>query len=143
MDMVFFPYNSMYAINFKKNNTASVFAMKLNENKINITQHLYWKKDFLETSLFGYSKYIRHDRKVFMDDYIYQKFKREGIRNILLKRLTPEIKSAMDWPQWYAGFAGYTIPANATLELMEYQFTFDNGKAIITDSVSIYKSILP
>ncbi len=143
MDMIFFPYNSMYAIDFTKNNNASTYAMKLNGNKINITHHLYWKKDFLETTLFGYYKYLKHDRKVFMDDYILQKFKSEDVRSILLKRLTPDKTSAMNWPQWYAEFAGYAIPSKATIELMEYRFIFDKEQAFITDSISIYKTILP
>lgn len=143
MDMIFFPYNSMYAIDFTKNNTASTYAMKINGSRINITDHLYWKKDFLETTLYGYCKYIRHGQKVFMDDYINQKFNREEVKNILLKRLTPGNISAMNWTQWYAGFAGYKIPQKATIELMEYQFIFDKGKALITDSISIYTTNLP
>jgi c-di-AMP phosphodiesterase-like protein len=143
MDMIFFPYNSMYAIDFTKNNTASTYAMKLNGNRINITHQLYWKKDFLETTLSGYCKYLKHDRKVFMDDYINQKFKRVEVRNILLNRLTPEILSAMKWPQWYAAFAGYPARSKATVELMEYHFLFDKGQAILTDSISIYKTTLP
>lgn len=143
MDMIFFPYNSMYAIDFKKNNTASTYSMKLNGKRINISHQLYWKKDFLETSLFGYSKYLRHDRKVFMDDYINQKFNREVLRNIMLNKLTPGKISSENWIQWYVGFAGYTIPPKADIELMEYHFILDKGELLITDSVSVYKTILP
>ena len=143
MDMVFFPYNSMYAIDFTKNNTASTYAMKLNGSRINITHHLYWKKDFLETTLLGYCKYIRHGQKIFMDDYIEQKFKNESIRNKLFNCLTPDKVAVMNWPRWYGWFAGYTVPPKATVELMEYQFRFENDRASLTDSISIYKTILP
>ncbi len=143
MDMVFFPYNSMYAIDFKKNNTAATYAIKINGEPVKITHQPYWKKDMLETSLYGYCKYIMHDRTVFLDDYINRKFSNEQARNILLRGLTPGKTGTGNWPYWYGKFAGYVVPVNAAIELWQYNFSYENGQAVLTDSISIYKTILP
>lgn len=141
--MLFFPYNNMYSIDFTKSNKATTYAMKMNGKLIRITHKPYWKKDFLETSLYGYCKYINHDRNVFLDDYLNQKCPNEQLRNILLGRLTAGKTAAMNWPQWYVQFAGYTVPAGATIELWQYNFSYESGVALLTDSSSIYKNILP
>lgn len=143
MDMVFFPYNSMYTIDFTKSNKAVTYTMKINGNIVKITNQPYWKKDFLETSLAGYCNYILHDRTVFLDNYINQKFRNEQARNILLNRLTPGKTAAINWPRWYARFAGYTIPENAAIELWQYDLSYEKGNAVLTDSLSIYKTSLP
>ena len=141
--MVFFPYNSMYTVDFTQNNTATTYSMKLNGENIKITSQPYWKKDLLETSLYGYCKYIMNGRTSFLDGYIKQKFSNEHTRNILLERLTVNRTMAINWPRWYGQFAGYTVPANATIELWQYNFSYENGQAILTDSISIYKTTLP
>lgn len=141
MDMTFFPYNSMYTIDFTKNYTAITYAMKINGEMIKITHRPYWKKDFLETSLSSYSKYISHNRSVFLDDYIHQKFTKEQTRKFLLERLTPDNSASNQWPYWYAHFAGYPIPENALIEIWQYHFRFDNGRTILVDSLSIYNTI--
>ena len=143
MDMVFFPYNSMYSVDFSKTNTATTYAMKINGEPVKITHQPYWKKDFLETALYGYCKYIMHERTVFLDGYISMKFSNEQIRNILLNNLTPGKTTTSSWPRWYGHFAGYAVPANAAVELWQYNFRYENGQAELTDSISIYKTILP
>lgn len=143
MDMAFFPYNNMYAIDFTNTMASSTYAMKLNGELIKITDNRYWKKDLLETSLYAYARYMLHNRKVFMDDYINYRFHNEQVRDILLKGLTPDTEAAVNWPRWYIRFSGYKIPANASLELMQYNFNYDTGRAVLKDSVSIYNTILP
>ncbi len=143
MDMVFFPYNSMYSIDFNKASKTSTYAAKINGRLVRITPNLYWKKDFLETSLNGYCRYIQHDNKTFLEDYIHYKFSDVGMRNFLLNQLTPGKAAASNWPAWYVDFAGYKPPPNATLELMRYEFSFDQQQPKLTDSISLYKTILP
>ena len=143
MDMVFFPYNSMYSVDFSKKNTATTYAMKVNGKLIKITHQPYWKKDLLETSLYGYCKYITHDRTVFLNDYIDRKFSNTQTRNILLKGLTAGKASHISWPHWYARSAGYEFPAGSLIELCQYDFSYVAGEALLTDSISIYKTILP
>jgi hypothetical protein len=143
MDMVLFPFNNMYTVDFTKNKTATTYAMKINGNMVKITHQPYWKKDFLETSLNVYSKYIRYHRKVFLDDYIPYKFHNEQTRKILLHGLTPDKTTAMSWPAWYVHFAGYNLPANSTIELTQYNFLLDKEQAVLKDSISIFKEIFP
>jgi hypothetical protein len=143
MDMVFFPYNSMFTIDFTKTSKSVTYAVKLNGQLVKITHQPYWKKDFLETSLYGYCKYISSGRTVFLDGYIKQKFGDEKIRDLLLKNLTAGKEAAMDWPSWYCKFAGYSVPSKSNIELMQYHFSFENNQATITDSISIYKTFLP
>ena len=100
--MLFFPYNSMYAIDFTKKNTASTYALKINGSPVKITNNLYWKKDLLETSLNAYCRYLQHDHTVFLNDYISYKFKNKRISDLLLSRLIPDKAEALQWPLWYA-----------------------------------------
>jgi len=143
MDMVFFPYNSMYTIDFTRDNTATTYAMKINGSNISITDRLYWKKDFLETSLYGYCKYISRGNTVFLEDYLRQRFSNTVVRSILLNRLTADKTTALDWPHWYGRFAGHDIPPKASIELWQYNFKYEAGKALLKDSISIYKTTLP
>jgi len=143
MDMIFFPYNSMYAIDFTRANTASTYALKINGNPVKITNNLYWKKDLLETSLNAYCRYLKHDNNIFLNYYIVYRFKNKMIRELLLSRLIPGKKEARQWPLWYARTAGYEIPDTTTLEFMQYDFLFCNNKALLKDSTSIYKTIFP
>ncbi len=143
MDMMFYPYNSMFSIDFNKNYTASTYAAKLNEERVKITNQLYWKKDFLEATITNYAKYIQHNRAVFLDDYLNYKITNNSTRSFFSERLIPERNVAMKWPYWYCNFAGYTAPKNSNIELIQYTFLFSEGKAVITDSTSIYKTSLP
>ena len=140
--MLFFPYNGMYSIDFTKSNTATTYAMKVNGALVKISHNLYWKKDFLETSLYGYCRYVKNDRRVFLAGFLDQRYNGK-LHNILMQGLTPDKTQAMKWPQWYMQFAGYEIPAHATIELMQYDFHYETARSVITDSISIYKTILP
>lgn len=143
MDMIFFPYNAMYAVDFQHSNKASTYAMKLNGNLVKITRHLYWKKDFLETSLHAYAQYLQKDRRVFLDDYLTYKFKNDHVRSVLSNGLTPNREDAIQWPSWFIKTAGYDPIHGSILEILRYDFLLDHQKAILYDSARIYKSILP
>ena len=143
MDMIFFPYNSMYTIDFTKTNTTSTYAVKINNNPVKITNHLYWKKDFLETSLNAYCRYIKQDHKVFLDDYIAYKFKNKTVSDFLLNRLVPDKSTTLQWSAWYAHSAGYEVPPGAAIEFMQYDFLLENNNALLKDSLSIHKTIIP
>jgi hypothetical protein len=140
MDAVLFPYNSMFTIDFTKNYTASAYQVKINNVPVSITRNLYWKKDFLEASLRNYAKYKNNNDAVFMDHYLNQSVPGITKREFLLKRLCPDKNAAVQWLQWYVSFAGYTIPANSTIELLKYDFIFRNNEAVIQDSITIYKT---
>ena len=141
--MILFPYNSMYAIDFNKTTHSRTYAMKINNEKVNITNNLYWKKDLLETSLNGYCRYLQNGRNVFLNEYLNYRFSNERLRNSLLNRLIPDKQAAMQWPNWFANEAGYTIPSNATIEFIEYNFMLEKTNAVLKDSISIYKTIQP
>ncbi|MFT3912003.1 MAG: hypothetical protein QM737_21440 [Ferruginibacter sp.] len=140
MDAVFFPYNSMFAIDFTKKYTASAYSVKVNGAIVPITQHLYWKKDFLEETLINYCRYKKNHDVLFMDNYLDQRVLDKEKKEFLSSRLTPD-KSGLDqWPFWYIHFAGYTIPPGATVELFQYDLIFENNAVTIKDSASIYKT---
>ena len=107
MDMIFFPYNNMYAIDFNKANTASTYALKINAIPVTITKNLYWKKDFLETSLNAYCTYIKHGNKLFLDEYIKYRFQNERLQTFLINKLTPDKIDTAKWLYWYADAAGH------------------------------------
>lgn len=140
MDMVFFPYNSMYTIDFTKQHTAVTYSLKLNGERLNISHQPYWKKDFLETAMYGYCRYIK-DGHVFLENYIRQKFN-GNLQFYLLRNLIPDKNKILYWPKWYVAFAGYDAAAGSSIELVEYHFKFDTHGASLIDSFSIYKTTL-
>ncbi|MEO8770295.1 MAG: hypothetical protein ABI402_09430 [Ferruginibacter sp.] len=141
MDTTFFPYNSMFAIDFNKKYTATTYMVKVNGMPVKITHHPYWKKDFLEESLYNYSKYKVNHNMLFMNDYLDAKVSGNERKIFLSKKLIPDKTAAEQWLPWYIQFAGYTIPTGAAIELWQYDLIFENNTAIVKDSSSIYKTI--
>ena len=139
MDMMFFPYNNMYAIDFYHSSVATTYGMKINGQLVAFTKNLYWKKDLLETSLNAFCRYLEHDNKVFMDDYIASKFKGSK-QAFLLRQLTPSRESANNWPYWFANAAGYDLKPGDGIEFVEYRFNMADGRALCTDSSVIFKT---
>lgn len=139
MDATFFPYNSMFTAPLQQKNTASTHAIKINGKRVAITKHLYWKKDFLEETLFNYSKYIQNGEKLFMQTYLDLRIADESNRRFLLRRLCPNAFAMRSWLNWYAGYAGASIEPGSNIELMRYDVRFEKNAAVLTDSVIIYK----
>lgn len=143
MDMIFFPYNSMYAVDARGMEAITTYAMKINGNPVKITHNPYWKKDLLETSLNIYCRYLQHDRNVFLNDYLSYRFSNENVRAFLTERLTPGKTTAAQWPLWFAAAAGYKVPTRASVEFMQYDFVFRDKNALLKDSISISNTIFP
>ena len=85
MGMIFFPYNNMFTVDFTKTNQAFTYGVKINGEMIPITGYLYWKKDFLESSLTTYVEYIENGYTLYLESYL--KSKRAG--NSIVKNLLP------------------------------------------------------
>lgn len=141
MDMVFFPYNSMYTIDFSGTTGSTTYGMKINGTLVKITGQPYWKKDFLETSMNGFCRFVKNGNKVFMEDYINHKFSGGQTKRYLLNTLVPPRSATGEWPSWYGQFAGYEVPRNAVIEILEYQFALKDDKLTLKDSTVIYKSV--
>ncbi|MEO7524709.1 MAG: hypothetical protein ABIT58_11475 [Ferruginibacter sp.] len=140
MDAVFFPYNSMFAIDFNTKNTTSAYSVKVDGVNVPITHHMYWKKDFLESSLASFCNYKKNGNLFYMDNYLKQHVFTPINRANFSQRLIAN-KTMLDrWPSWYLNFAGCQTPAGATIELFQYNLIIENNKCIIRDSFSIYKT---
>lgn len=142
MDMVFFPYTGMYAVDFTKSSKATTYAMKIDGIPVKITHQPYWKKDLLETSLNAYCRYFKNNSKVFLNDYLEYKFSSKTVRDFLNVHLTPGIKDIAGWPAWYVRAAGYKAPKGASVTLIQYNFLFEKNDAKLIDSVLIYVTTL-
>ena len=136
MGMIFFPYNNMFTVDFTKTNQAFTYAVKINGEMIPITGYLYWKKDFLESSLTTYVEYIENGYTLYLESYL--KSKRAG--NSIVKNLLPQKELAAKWPLWFARFAHHSYSMPAKIEILQYNYVFKDGKAVLTDSGSIYKN---
>ena len=134
MGMIFFPYNNMFTVDFTKTNKAFTYAMKINGEMIHTTDNLYWKKDFLESSLNTYAGYIKNRQTVYMESYL--KLKKAG--NRAFKNLLPQKELAAQWPLWFINFAHYSYSIPAKVEIMQYNYVFKDGQAILTDSGNVY-----
>lgn len=141
MDSVIFPYNSMFAVEFKTSASPEVYAVKINNVPVKITNNLYWKKDFLEESLNNYGRYKKNGDMLYMDNYLRAKIPDSSGRAFMAERLIPT-KDAMErWLPWYIRFAGYQVEKGATIELISYHLDFSSNNVTIKDSLSIYKTI--
>jgi hypothetical protein len=138
MDMAFFPHNDMFAEAAGNRLTASTYGVKINDRLVPITHYPYWKKDFLEMSLFEYASYIEHDNKVYLDDYLLAANISPAIRQKLSASLTPDDIKAQTWPFWFAGLTGIKINFPCKAEIIRYNYTFSGKRPALLDSSAIY-----
>ena len=141
MDMVLFPYNSMYAVDFTKQHTTSTYAFKLNGKLVKITQNPYWKKDFLEASLLSFAKYKLSNDKVYMQQYLQVVIPNKERREVVSGRLSPSKFAVAHWPAWFIRFAGYSVNDTDSIQLMQYDFAFEGNRVILKDSSIIELSL--
>ncbi len=140
IDTTFFPYNSMFTIDFNKNHRTVVYAVKIDGTPVKITHQPYWKKDFLEESLINYCKYKKNNDTGFVENYLYSKISNKRDRAFLLERLTPGKAGPNQWLPWYIKFAGYPVHAKSMIELVQYEIIYESNVAILKDSASVYKT---
>lgn len=141
MDMVLFPYNNMFSLSSDNKKTVITYRIKINQKPVNYTKRLYWKKDFLETSLSKYVIYHGNGNKVLLHEYLYQKNLPDNLKFILEERLTPH--AAGSWPVWYANFAGWKTSPNESVEIYQYSIDFNGLSPVVTDSLTVYKIQIP
>lgn len=141
MDMVFFPYNSMFSSKETEFANPVMYAVKINNTPIGITHHLYWKKDFLEQAPVKYAEYVSQNKISYLENFITRKNIPFGFRNLLLKNCTPHKTSDNEWFRWYANFSGVQHKQNADYKLMKYNLAFINGNMSVKDSFLIITSI--
>ena len=139
--MVLFPYNNMFALSANNNSIASTYGMKLNGNKILFTNRLYWKKDFLETSVSTFGFFVQNNNKVFLNNYLEETKWPKRSKSFFEKKLTPHFVEM--WPIWYCNFAGYTVPSNATIELYKYRIDYNESYPKLIDSSLVYRINTP
>ena len=139
MDSVFTPYNGMFAYVNAAPNKTSTIAIKLDDSLISYTHNLWWRKDFLENSIIIYSRYILHNKQVFLNDYINQKPFSSSQKEFLHKRLTPDSLKVKSYSNWLVTFLGQNPNNNSTLEFVKYDFNFMDEKLFLADSTSLFK----
>jgi hypothetical protein len=133
MDMTIFPHNSMFAAASQED--IHLYAVKLNDTIIPISDYLYWKKDFLESSVSGYARYIQNGNRVMLADYFSSG---KNIPAVISRRLVPRQDAAGNWLLWLASFMGKNPGNNASLKLYRYAYDFSSGTAVLQDSTLIY-----
>lgn len=140
MDMMYFPFNAMFAYERTGQDTILVYRLKLNDNPLNYTQFPYWKKDFLETSLRVYAHYLQAGRQVYAGQYILDKWGRKGWGDLMMKNLTPLDLDDQKQLAWYATFAGARLKTGDQVSLQYYRLIPDNIKGlVVADSGVVIK----
>jgi hypothetical protein len=137
MDMTVFAYNGMF-VRKASEKQATAYALKIN-NKILPTSHkLWWKKDFLESSLIGFSEYLEREQSTYLQHYLSQKMDNPIAKQFFLSRLTAQDVDALAFVRQYALKAGYIVQPADKLEIARYQLHFGADGVQITDSSIIY-----
>lgn len=138
MDMTLFPLNNMFAYPAKDDSyLTSAYLLKINGSPVYSTHFPYWKKDFMESSLSEYAKYLQNGNRIYMHQYLETK---PSIPGFIRENLLPRKEEVSQWPCWYAHFGGRVCISNASEELIKYKLSFSNGSPIIKDSMIIYKN---
>ena len=136
MDMLVFPHNSMFAEKpADLNDTAYTYAIKLNGELVRITGFPYWKKDFIESSLIRYASYIEHNNMTYLHQYFASK---NTIPQSWQERLVPSERAATAYLPWLVNYTGNAMKKSSKMELYRYNFVYDNGNALLKDSVLLF-----
>jgi len=133
MDMAFFPYNNMYSNT--RTNELTCYYLKINNQRISYSHFMYWKKDFLEQSVFKYADYVNHHQNNYLSVYINEKVKNKNQNAVLKNALTPSKVDFKSWANWYATYAGMNLQPNDDFELVKYKLQIKNGLSSILDSI--------
>ncbi len=142
MDMLLFPYNSMFSMSPDNKRIVSTYAIKLNGERINYSNHMYWKKDFIEQSLTKFAAYMLRGHTNYLETFIDQ-YPENKLTRFSKKKLVPDKKISNGWPVWFCRYAGFPANRGAMIELIKYDFDKTNNIFFVKDSSVIYKMIAP
>jgi len=136
MDMMLFPYNSMFSSNSNEASTPYAYIVKADNNPVKFTGNLYWKKDFLEQAPAKYSTYLSEQKVSYIEKYL----KRKNM-SALTKNIAPSTFSDRDWFEWYAKFSGITYNQSTCFELIKYDLIVSENSLLRKDSCVITRSV--
>ncbi len=132
MDMVIFPYNSMYSS--IQETEIACYYLKMNGQRVHYSKFMYWKKDFLEQSITKYAGYVIQNKNNYLNYYINEKVKNKNQHIIIQNALTPGKVDFKGWAKWFATFAGIKVNTHDNFELVKYNVQIKNSKLSILDS---------
>ncbi len=135
MDMVVFPYNSMFAIDFSDNNTSETYQLKIDGKAVRFTNKWWWKKDFMETSLKRYALLL-HDTP-YIEKYIAYAYANKSYRELFLNQLKPSTTDKSKWLFWYAKFGNVNLKKGQVFSIWQYRLHFEK-EIISIDSSLIF-----
>jgi hypothetical protein len=137
MDMTIFAYNSMFVIAMDRKQTHA-YALKINGQVVQTSHHLWWKKDFLESSLIGYSAYLEKEHKTYLQQFLISKIPDPQWRDFFVHHLTAKLVEPMDFLNNYARVAGQPLQAGDKVEIIKYHLQFLRSSVIKQDSTIIF-----
>lgn len=141
MDMTLFPYNAMFAMEQHQQDTFSIYRFRYDGHPVLISDFMYWKKDFLETSATVFGKYLQHGQKVYLQEYLDGKCPSLPACGLLKSRLLPGNSVCRDWPGWYIRFAGIKPQNGSRIDVVQYQAVYKNGELTLADSTVLLTNI--
>ncbi len=137
MDMTIFAYNSMFVSEISGKHT-DAYALKINDKLLPISEKLWWKKDFLESSLIGFSVFLENEKKTYLQQYIVNKISDSTQKQYLLDRLTSYMVDPILFISNYARQAGYPLQTRDKLEIVKYRIQYSKNKVKKLDSTTIF-----
>ncbi len=139
MDMLLFPINSMFSMQTARDFSTSTYALKLNGKIVKITDDPYLKKDFSESSLQMFSKWIKADRKDLMTGLLERRITDTNTREKYLKKLAPLPNTINTWPVWFVKFHHLPVRVGDGVEIWEYTFDVTENTFKLRDSTLVIK----
>lgn len=137
MDMTVFAYNSMF-VSDRPAKTASAYAVKVNGALVPTSSKLWWKKDFLESSLIGFSEFLENEQSTYLQRYLNTEIKDPVTKQFLLSRITHQQVEPMRVIAHYLSMAGYPMQPKDTIEIVKYHLQFSGDAVQKTDSTIIF-----
>lgn len=140
MDMVMFPYNSMFSIDFTNDYSTDTYQLKLDDQPVNFTHQWWWKKDFMETSLRTYVSMLND--VPYIEKYINYAYANKPYHQLLLQQLKPSLNNHR-WLAWYANFGNQKTNASTVFSIWKYHLFFSNGAIAIDSSLLLHQKLQP
>ncbi len=140
MDMVMFPYNSMFSVDFTRDYNTDTYQLKLDDRPVTYTHLLWWKKDFMETSLRNYVLLL--NREPYIEKYIQYAYANTPYSKFLLKQLKPSMHDH-SWLKWYASFGNKETSAYTMFSIWKYHLTFNGNSIHIDSSLVLHEKLQP
>lgn len=143
-DMMPFRYNGMYSFKPRAIDTVSFILYKIDNETLDYTRFLYWKKDLTEMSLQTFDHFSSLSCKDPFGIWLSGKLPEGPVNDYCIAHLANTRQAILLYPEWlYHFLTGKTTTEthHPDIKIVKYMGVFENGNLLLKDSSVIYESV--